>query len=188
MAKSLIIIAGPNGAGKTTFARDYLREYPHSFLSADDLAARLSPKQPDLAKIEAGRQFSRQLRESIQIGRNIVVESTLSGLSMQRILRQAKEAGFAVVIVFIFLESPEACVRRVKERVRKGGHDVPESDILRRFYRSGQNFWNIYREEAAAWFLFYNSGAVFQPVVFGDAETYKVMDEELFNLFSEIKT
>jgi predicted ABC-type ATPase len=102
---------------------------------------------------------------------------------MQRVLRQAKDAGFAIAVVFIFLESPEACTLRVKERVRKGGHDVPENDILRRFYRSKQNFWRIYREEVDSWFLFYNSGAVFQPVAFGDGDNHEVTDEELFNLF-----
>lgn len=183
MTKRLIIIAGPNGAGKTTFARDYLGDYPGFFLSADDLALKISPNQPELAKIEAGRQFSKELDESIRSGRNLVIESTLSGRSLQRVLHRARETGYAITIAFIFLESPQACVNRVRERVQKGGHDVPERDILRRFFRSKENFWRVYKEEADFWLLFYNSGTVFQQVAFGDVEGAMVVDERLFGVF-----
>jgi predicted ABC-type ATPase len=183
VSKRLIIIAGPNGAGKTTFARDYLGDYPGFFLSADDLALKISPKQPELAKIEAGRQFSKGLDESIRSGRNLVIESTLSGRSLQRVLHRAREAGYTIAISFIFLESPQACISRVRERVQKGGHDVPERDILRRFFRSKENFWRIYKEEAGFWMLFYNSGSVFQQVAFGDTEGAVIVDEGLFGIF-----
>ncbi len=85
--------------------------------------------------------------------------------------------------MFIFLENPETCIARVKERVRKDGHDVPESDIVRRFCRSKENFWNIYRNESDFWYLFYNSGMGFQDVLIGENIHYAVSDEELFNLF-----
>jgi len=102
---------------------------------------------------------------------------------MRRTLRLAKDVGFVTTILFVFLESPEACILRVKERVEKGGHDVPERDVRRRFYRSKENFWGIYKEEANSWFLFYNAGAVFQPVAFGNPASYQVTDEELFRSF-----
>lgn len=183
--KRLIVIAGPNGAGKTTFARDYLQEYPADFLSADDLALKISPDRPDLAKIEAGRQFSKKLQESFQSGKSVVIESTLAGRSMQRILGQARKAGYGITIAFIFLDSAQACVNRVRERVQKGGHDVPESDVLRRFDRSKDNFWNIYKDEADLWFLFYNSDAMFPMVALGEKNRYSVTDEEAFGTFLE---
>ena len=183
MAKNLIIVAGPNGAGKTTFARDYLQEHHYSFLSADDLARKLSPEKPEMARIAAGREFSAQLNNTLQSGASLVVESTLSGLSIQRTFREAKQEGYTISIVFIFLESPQACVHRVRERVENGGHDVPEADIRRRFFRSKANFWSLYRNEADSWFLFYNSGAVFQLVAFGDTAGYEITDEESFDIF-----
>ena len=102
---------------------------------------------------------------------------------MGRILRLAKDAGFVTTILFVFLESPEACILRVQERVEKGGHDVPEEDVRRRFYRSKENFWSLYRGEVDSWFLFYNAGAEFQQVAFGRAGSYEVTDEELFTSF-----
>lgn len=185
MTKRLIVIGGPNGAGKTTFARYYLQEYPADFLSADDLALKISPEQPESAKIEAGRQFSKKLQESFRSGESVVIESTLSGRSMQRILGQARRAGYGITIAFIFLESAQACVNRVRERVQKGGHDVPVSDILRRFYRSKENFWNIYRNEADLWFLFYNSDAALPMVALGEKNYYEITDREAFGIFME---
>lgn len=185
MTKRLIVIAGPNGAGKTTFARDYLEEYPADFLSADDLAFKISPDQPELARIEAGRQFSKKLQEAFQSGKSVVVESTLSGRSMQRILGQARDSGYGITIAFVFLESAQACVNRVRERVRKGGHNVPDSDVIRRFSRSKENFWNIYKDEADLWFLFYNSDATVPMVAFGEKNSYTVTNEEAFGVFLE---
>ena len=85
--------------------------------------------------------------------------------------------------MFVFLDFPETCVNRVKERVDKGGHDVPEIDIRRRFYRSKQNFWRIYRHAADNWHLFYNSSQDFQDVAFGSPEGYEILDESLFSIF-----
>lgn len=185
MSKRLIVIGGPNGAGKTTFARDYLAEYPAEFLSADDLAFKISPAQPELAKIEAGRQFSRKLQQALLSGGNVVIESTLSGKSMQRILDQARSVGYGITLVFIFLESAQACIDRVRERVQKGGHDVPVSDIERRFHRSKANFWSTYRNEADLWFLFYNSDITFVLAALGERDFYKVLNERAFGIFRE---
>jgi predicted ABC-type ATPase len=71
---------------------------------------------------------------------SFVVETTLSGRTMRRLLSRARNAGFEITIVFIYLDSPDTCVARVRERVRGGGHNVPENDIRRRFYRSCANF------------------------------------------------
>lgn len=74
-------------------------------------------------------------------------------------------------------------MKRVEERVRKGGHNVPEADIRRRFNRSKQNFWSIYRHLVDEWHLFYNSVKGFQKVASGIGATYNTMDDELFALF-----
>jgi len=57
MPKRLVIVAGPNGARKTTFARAYLEVYPYKYLSADALAAELSPEQPSTGCIRRRRWF-----------------------------------------------------------------------------------------------------------------------------------
>ncbi len=183
MPRRLVIVGGPNGAGKTTFVKGYLQVYPYKYLSADALAAELSPEQPSLARIEAGREFSRQVKESLALGEDLVLESTLSGRSLQRVLREARAERYTIKIVFVFLDFPETCINRVKERVDKGGHDVPEIDIRRRFYRSKKNFWEIYRQEADEWHLFYNASDEFVQVGFSDASGSEITDEALFSVF-----
>lgn len=183
--KNLIIVAGPNGAGKTTFVRDYLEQDPLAFLSADDIAAKISPGQPEAARIEAGREFSRRLRARIQAGDSFAIESTLSGRSTNRIFQQAKAEGYTVSIVFVFLDSPQACMDRIRERVRDGGHNVPDADVKRRFFRSKWNFWRIYRYQATIWFLFCNSSDAFEQVAFGDKTGYDITNDRLLAAFLE---
>lgn len=180
-----LIVAGPNGVGKTTFALEYVAAYPCVFLSADAIAQRLSPAQPAQARVQAGRVFFAELDALIRSGESFIVESTLAGLGYGRVLERLKQAGYTVTIAFVFVESVAACIARVEERVRKGGHDVPEKDIARRFYRSKRNFWNVYRHEADFWNLVYNAGEAFQEVATGEGAHFEVSDEALFRQFMQ---
>lgn len=62
-------------------------------------------------------------------------------------------AGYAVRINYLWLDDPDLAVRRVKQRARSGGHDVPEPDIRRRFWRSIRNFEDRYASRATSWRL-----------------------------------
>jgi predicted ABC-type ATPase len=183
LPRKLILVGGPNGAGKTTFVRAFLKLYPYLYLSADALAEELSPEEPSLARIEAGRAFSRKVREALSAGESLVIESTLSGRSVQQYMKLARDEQYWIRLVFVFLETAATCVERVKERVEKGGHDVPELDIRRRFRRSKENFWKIYRYQVDEWHLFYNSSQAFWQVATASAEGYEVLDERLFSVF-----
>lgn len=98
-------------------------------------------------------------------------------------MERAREAGFEITIVFIFLGSERACVARIRDRVRKGGHAVSEEDIRRRFSRSTMNFWGSYRFLADRWHLFYSGGAQLHEVALGEGTVVEVRDETLFALF-----
>ena len=87
------------------------------------------------------------------------------------------QRGFAVFIIFLFLDSAETCVARVQERKRKGGHGVPETDIRRRFDRSLRNFWLTYRFLADDWAVVYNASSEFQDVAFGARANVSIRDE-----------
>ena len=66
-----------------------------------------------------------------------------------------------------------------------GGHHVPERDIIRRFYRSKQNFWGFYKDLVNEWGLFYNSGDSIQQVAAGESNRFTVTNTELFELFRD---
>ena len=183
MSKQVTIIAGPNGAGKTTFARQYLQIHDLEYLSADDIAKNLAPHDLQSVQIQAGRLFFQRISRLIEAGQNFVVEVTLAGLGFQRIIQRLKRANYTVTIVFIFLESPALCVGRVRSRVRQGGHDVPQADIIRRFYRSKDNFWRVYKAQVDQWLLFYNAKDQAQEVAAGNGNQFTVIDDRLFELF-----
>jgi predicted ABC-type ATPase len=184
--KELTVIAGPNGAGKSTFAIEFLSQHPCPYLSADAIAAELAPSDPTSAQFEAGREFLARIQRQLAANETFLVETTLSGRTFRHVVDQAKASGFEVTIIFVYLDSPDTCVARVKERVRGGGHDVPEMDIRRRFSRSLANFWKTYRHFADHWVMVYNSSGGFLDVAFGTRDEFAISDEDLFRRFLEM--
>ncbi|RYG49608.1 Zeta toxin family protein [bacterium] len=181
----LVIVGGPNGCGKTTFARAYSEVEGLIYLGADDVAARLSPDDPQAARVTAGRIFGRELSQALAAGSSLVVESTLSGGSFARYIEHARVKGYAVELVFVFLDSPELCVERIAERVAQGGHEVPEVDVRRRYIRSLSRFRTEYRALADDWLLIDNSGGSFVRVASGDENSETVYDEEVWQKFQK---
>lgn len=187
LSKYTVIIAGPNGAGKTTFVSEYLPVSGAEYISADAIAASLvsTPAEFDRIRIRAGRLFLKRIQCLIQEEANLIIEVTLAGRGFRRIIHQLKNTGYSVTIVFLYLRSPEVCIARVRNRVMAGGHDVPEQDIIRRFYRSKRNFWGFYKDLVDEWGTFYNSGDSIQQVAAGESSRITVTNTELFELFRD---
>jgi len=157
-----IVIAGPNGAGKTTFAREFLPRDAGvvHFVNADLIAGGLSPLRPELAALSAGRLFLDELDRLAAARLDFAFETTLSGLGHVRRLQQWKPVGYRIEMVFLRLRSPRISLRRIAARVRQGGHNVPRSDVLRRFDRGWKNFGVAYKALADEWAVYDNSGTV----------------------------
>jgi predicted ABC-type ATPase len=80
----------------------------------------------------------------------------------------------------LWLKSVDLALSRVKERVSRGGHDVPEQVIRRRFDRSMQNFLVHYRHLAEVWTLFDNSGEIPKVIAFERDETTRIIDRSTY--------
>lgn len=118
--------------------------------------------------------------------KNIIIESTLSGITFERIIKEAVDAGYTTSVVYLFLEDVNLCIRRVHERVSKGGHDVPVDDIIRRYYRSVKLFWEQYRFSFDRWHLYKNTNEEFDEFAKGNDTDSIILHEKTFMTYQNI--
>ena len=158
LTPTLYVIAGPNGVGKTTFADSYLpvEAKQVEFVNAGLIARGLSPYDPDSVTIEAGRIALKRIRELIAQRKGFTWETTMSGRSAVGWLREARTAGYLLKAYFLWVGDPEVALRRIRQRVVEGGHNIGEQVSRRRFYRTIQNFLMLYRPLMDSWKLYDN--------------------------------
>lgn len=138
---NLFLIAGPNGAGKTTTALSLLPNelQLYEFVNADEIARGLSPLNPDGANTLAGRIMIERIDALISGCTSFAFESTIGGRTWLKHVQEAKRAGYQLHLLFLYLADEHLAVTRVRERVKKGGHDVPGEAIVRRYWRGLHN-------------------------------------------------
>ncbi|HTW79971.1 MAG TPA: AAA family ATPase [Terracidiphilus sp.] len=144
--KEIVILAGPNGAGKTTAARKLIPKFPYiqEFLNADEFARAISPSDPEAAAFSAGRRMLERMRELVERNLSFGLETTLSGKAYLHLLKRCKGAGWRITLLYLWLPSPSAAIRRVAQRVREGGHGLPPEVIRRRYFAGLSNFLRLY--------------------------------------------
>jgi predicted ABC-type ATPase len=117
---------------------------------------------------------------------NIAFETTLASRSFGPWLKEQKETGYEFHLVYLWLPDPEMAVRRVRDRVHRGGHHVPEETVRRRFTRGIRNFLDIYSGMANTWQVADNSGTRPRRIAHHEGFDAPVVDEpELWQRFRE---
>ncbi len=157
----LVILAGPNGAGKSTTAPALLKGLLAigDFVNADVIAEGLSGFAPDAVALEAAEIMFRRIRSLAQSKTSFAFETTMASRSYASWLRKWIVAGYRVHLIFLWLSSAGLAVERVAQRVRLGGHVVPEKTIRRRYAAGLRNFFTLYRPLATTWRIYDNSEA-----------------------------
>lgn len=137
----LVVIAGPNGAGKTTFYDSFLASLPLPFVNADQIARTLAPDDPGSIAYGAAEVADRERRELLALRRSFIMETVFSDPAGDKLafLREAQTAGYAVILLFVGIVSPELSILRVAQRALEGGHDVPPDKLQQRFPRTQRN-------------------------------------------------
>lgn len=140
--KDIFILGGPNGAGKTTAAEVLLPQKLRidSFLNADEIARRISPEDVEAAAFAAGRQMIEEMRALVREGQSFAFETTCSGKSYIRLLKECQAAGWRISLIYLWVPSAEYSITRVARRVSQGGHHIPD-EVIRRRYLAG--LWNM---------------------------------------------
>lgn len=172
------IVAGPNGSGKSSlYGNTDIEAFDQSvwIINPDLLTQRIQQveKLPlHDANVQAVTRIETWLKASIDAHQTVGVETVLSTGKYRPLVEAAKARDFEFRLIFVMLSSPDLNVERVRLRVKKGGHDVPEDSIRKRWTRSLEQLpWFLDRADQAA--LFDNSGAV--PQLIGRKQTGQLL-------------
>jgi predicted ABC-type ATPase len=134
------VLAGVNGAGKSSIIGATIRDKGGEYYNPDEAARQIMAANPGLGQTEANaaawEQGRRLLERAIEQGLDFTFETTLGGNTMPRLLAEAAKRGAEVHVFYVGLASADAHIERVRQRVRAGGHDIPEADIRRRYRHS----------------------------------------------------
>lgn len=158
---NLVIISGSNGSGKSTAASSLLQNTVHidNFVNADVIAKGLSAFQPEKVAMQAGRIMLERIHQLADDGATFAFETTLASKTFAQWIKRLKEVGYKFHLVFLWLRSEELAIFRVAERIKMGGHSVPEETIRRRYHAGLRNFFNLYLPIADRWSFYDNSDA-----------------------------
>ena len=186
---NLYVIAGCNGAGKTTASYTILPEILDckEFVNADEIAKGLSPFQPEKVSFEAGRIMLNRIKELIVQQVDFAFETTLSTKSYFPLLKMAKMKGYSVTLFFLWLKSTDLAKARIKERVSKGGHFIPDDVVERRYLRGMKNFFTFIKV-TDNWILANNSEDAVSVIADGKSDIdYVVQNEEIWRIVNGLK-
>lgn len=139
-APRIFVLAGTNGAGKSSIGGATIRQRGGLYFNPDEAARAIRERNPQLSQTQANsaawHEGKRLLQQAIASRRDYAFETTLGGNSVVKLLEEAAVQGYEVRVWYAGLATPEHHIERVKARVAKGGHDIPEADIRRRFDHS----------------------------------------------------
>ena len=139
----IYVLAGTNGAGKSSIAGAMFLRAGVEFFNPDQATRLIRARNPGASEADANsaawQQGRRLLERAIAERLTFAFETTLGGKTMTDLLERARSAGLEVRIWYVGLSSPELHVKRVRARVARGGHDIPERQIRARYDSSRLN-------------------------------------------------
>lgn len=136
----LIIIAGPNGSGKTSVTGKILKHQwidGCEYINPDNIARDVFGDWNSPDAVMQAILYAAERRETcITERRSLIFETVLSAPDKVSFVRRAKQEGYFIRLFFIGTDNPEINAARIARRVMTGGHDVPISKIISRYYKS----------------------------------------------------
>jgi len=124
------------------------------YVNADTIALGLSSFQPETVAFDAGRMMLKRLHDLAEQRVSFAFETTLASRTWAPWIVELREKSYAFNLLFVWLVSSEMAVQRVQQRVRSGGHHIPEEVVRRRYQRGMRNFHELYRPIANSWAVY----------------------------------
>jgi len=184
--QNLIVIGGPNGAGKSTTAPSLLKGTLKvtEFVNADLIAQGLSGFQPEGAVFHAGRVMLERIYYLAKKRVDFAFETTLASKTFAPWITDLRKTDYAFHLVFLWLPNEDFAIARVAERVRMGGHNVPEETIRRRYHAGLKNFFQLYKPLADLWRVYDNSDPAGPRLIASGSrsESDNIKDIEIWNM------
>lgn len=181
-----VIIAGPNGSGKSTCAALLLTP-TMPFVNADLIAAEVSGKPGTPGDINAGRLLIERLEGLEKTRLDFAFETTLATKVLSERVKRWKDDGYQIHLLYFWLPSADMAVERVAQRVRTGGHDVPEATIRRRYDSGLRLLFSTYLPLADVWKIYDNSRGL-DPALVAKKNSkgeVSIADEGIWNKLKE---
>lgn len=147
------------------------------FVNADNIAKGLSPFNVEKVAFEAGRIMLMRIDELLKQGVDFAIETTLSTKSYVSLIHQARETGYKITLIYVWLESPKYAIERVAIRVSKGGHNIPSPIIERRYQRGLENLIHLFIPIVDFWVVVNNTNNNLDEIANGS----KNIDVEIKN-------
>lgn len=157
--KIFTIIGGVNGTGKSSLTGVLRTEKKDlgMVVDVDRLIIKFNGN-----RLEGGKQAAKMIDNCLKHGLSFSQETTLSGRRTIKTANRARECGYFIRLYYVGLDSLEESLYRIQSRVKKGGHDIPEEDVLRRYHTRYKDIQQIlpYCDEA----VFYDNNNGFASV------------------------
>lgn len=178
----MYIISGCNGSGKTTASYTLLPELLgcSEFVNSDEFAKSLSPFDPSAASVSASRFMLMKINYLLSRSEDFCVETTLATRSLLSIITQAQDAGYEVTLIYFWLASPQIAIERVRNRVKAGGHNIPDDVVRRRYVMGLRYFFDSYSRICDKWVLADNTESPFTIVAEKEDNVTYIKDNEKF--------
>lgn len=181
---TLCIVAGPNGSGKTTTTIQLLESEWSAdslYINPDNIAQETfgdwnSPE----AVLKAAKLATEKRYECLEMKQDFVFETVFSSDEKLEFVRKAKDAGFFVRLFFVCTENPSINAKRIAQRVMDGGHEVPISKIISRYYKSLDNATQAIRLVDRA-YIYDNSVEDALPQLL-----YRTVDGKIYKRYAEV--
>ena len=124
------IIGGVNGTGKSSLTGVLKTQTTDLgvIVDVDKITAQIGG-----SAIQGGKLALERIEDCLRRGVSFTQETTLSGHKTELTAARAKERGYTVRLYYVGLDTPEECLARIENRVRRGGHNIREDDVRRRF-------------------------------------------------------
>lgn len=184
----MYIISGCNGSGKTTASYALLPEMLNcrEFVNSDEFAKSLSPFNPSAASVAASRYMIMKTKYLLGRDQDFCIETTLATRTLLNTIREARERGYIITLLYFWLNSPELAIKRVKNRVSAGGHDIADDVVYRRYYKGLQYFFYLYSGICDKWILADNSKPPFTIVAEGSGGMMFIKDNAKYRTIKEL--